>query len=460
MQTLNRALALAILICGASLSLRAESPSKTQYKRPASLTRYDFATPDDLFLARMLGPLVSGDKPDDWSVLNGLGKQLGDWVDQFVAANRIANTINHALPVEGQPALKQIDSVVSDCAGILHVEKPSVFVRSSPLPLCYLVQAGDKNFLILTSALLHLYEGQEGELRFIVGHELGHLKCDHEKLHNAAYGVLVAIQGINMAIVPDRAQVLLPTLAFGRLCSWMRESEISADRAGLLCCQDPQVAFNALSRLLSGLHAGSTWIDPNSPNFDPNALIREYRRWEDEPFVEFVQHVKRFAAESPFIPERVAALKLWADSGEWKEILDRTSSGARSQGSQLIVFDAISVSGLTSGETTVDPYVVVFDDQHQIFTTTVVNGVRAATWREVNVPANHLDGKPYYFEVWDSNYGSDTLVAGFTIRPPKAPAKGEKTVLQAPLIWNWKERSNVTQQGYAQVRVYFKERAK
>lgn len=243
-----------------------------------------------------------------------------------------------------------------------------MFVRSSPLPLCYVVEAGDKNFLILTSTLLHLYEGQEGELRFIVGHELGHLVCDHQKTHNAAYGVLVAIQGINLAIVPDRAQVLLPTLAFGRLCSWMRESEISADRAGLLCCQDPQVAFNALSRLLSGLNASSTWIDPNSPNFDSNALMRESRRWEDEPFVEFVQHVKRFAAESPFIPERVAALKLRADSGEWQKILGRSNSDTQTQDSQLIVFDAISVSGLTSDDATIDPYVVVFEDRRQIFT--------------------------------------------------------------------------------------------
>jgi hypothetical protein len=40
----------------------------------------------------------------EWPVLGGLGKQLGDWVDQFVGAQQIANIITEAFPIEGQPA--------------------------------------------------------------------------------------------------------------------------------------------------------------------------------------------------------------------------------------------------------------------------------------------------------------------------------------------------------------------
>ena len=444
------AFAAAILAACSVHACGAELNSPPGLRRPAYLTPYDLCTPEDLFVARMLSPLVQGDDPSDWEVLDGIDDQLGDWVTQYIAANRIADTINSALPVKGQRAVDRVDRVVTEVREILHVEKPTVFIRSSAHPQCYVVEVGHRRFLILTSALLNLYEGEEqdAELRFIVGHELGHLKCNHLELRSAAYGILVAIQGINLAVVPGQRQVLLPTLAFGRLCSWMRESEISADRAGLLCCQDPQVAFNALSRLLSGLGASSTWIDPNAPDFNADALVQEYRQWESEPFVAFVQHVERFAAESPFIPERVYALKLWSESGDWETLLARQEASADEK--CLIVIDAIAVSGLALKGQFVDPYVMAYDGYRSLLTTSAMNECDAAAWRSINVSCEHLDGKPIYFEIWDDNYVQDSFVAGFTVFPKRPSEGGQEVLLHESLVWNWKERTNTTRQGHAQ----------
>src|SRR5262245_42381361 len=71
-------------------------------RTPERITRYDFATRDDLLFAHLLEPLMKGDVAD-WPILGGLGAQLGDWVNQFVDARQIADIITEAFPIEGQP---------------------------------------------------------------------------------------------------------------------------------------------------------------------------------------------------------------------------------------------------------------------------------------------------------------------------------------------------------------------
>lgn len=432
-----------------------------EYQRPSHLTRYDIATRDELRLGYHLRPLVSGDLAAGWPVLEGVEDQLGEWSTQFLAAPRIANTITEAMPINGQPALRQIDSLVADCAEILHVEKPKVYVRNHPFTNAYVKRAGQANFLVLTSGLLDLYEDAPEELRFVVGHELGHLKCEHLKLRDAAYGLLTAVQSVNLAVVPDRYQAVPPTLGLGRFFTWSREAEISADRAGLLCCQDPQTAYNALQRLLSGLGAESSWIDPESPDFDAEAVIEQYRVWQNEPFVKFVMHIKRFSAQAPFIPERVAALKSWADAGLYRRILARSEPKSAS-GDQLVVFQKIEVSGLAPEGETVDPYVIVFGEDEQLFKTPAISSTRAATWREFALSHRCADGQPFFFEIWDANTFDDTLLGGFAIYPanPEHDQKRGRTRYTTSIVWDWEQRSSRTRDGVANVEVEFRKRAK
>jgi hypothetical protein len=65
-----------------------------------------------------------------------------------------------------------------------------------------------------------------------------------------------------MAVTPDPFQTVLPLLDLARLLIWNRLAAFSADRARLLCCGDPQVAYQAIMRLLHGLQPASDWIDP------------------------------------------------------------------------------------------------------------------------------------------------------------------------------------------------------
>jgi len=79
------------------------------------------------------------------------------------------------------------------------------------------------------------------ELRFIVGHELGHVRLGHTWL-NSLVGGMAGVPG------PFLASIVLG-LAFRW---WNCACEYSADRAGLLACGKPQKAISALLRLTAG----------------------------------------------------------------------------------------------------------------------------------------------------------------------------------------------------------------
>ena len=78
-------------------------------------------------------------------------------------------------------------------------------------------------------------------MKFIVGRGLRHVKFGHGELTSKAFALMAALQAVDLSLVPDRFHNMLPDLAMGWMLSLSRESEISSDRAGVLCC-DGQVA--------------------------------------------------------------------------------------------------------------------------------------------------------------------------------------------------------------------------
>lgn len=111
-------------------------------------------------------------------------------------------------------------------------------------------------------------------------------------------------------------------------------------------------------RLLHGLSASSSWVDPKSPEFNADRLVREFERWENEPFVKFVLHVQRCPAEAAFIAERVAALKLWAESSDYQAILNRSKPAEEGL---LLSIKLIGVEGIAPEDSPAKPYVIVYD---------------------------------------------------------------------------------------------------
>ena len=94
-------------------------------------------------------------------------------------------------------------------------------------------------FVIFSSSLLEAFD--HSELRFVVGHELGHHVFDHHS--------------IPTALLLHPSSRISPGLAL-QIFAWQRYAEVSCDRAGLVAAGGLEAAATALFKLASGL--GST----------------------------------------------------------------------------------------------------------------------------------------------------------------------------------------------------------
>src|SRR5690606_15841888 len=103
----------------------------------------------------------------------------------------------------------------------------------------------DDPFIVLHSAAIELLD--EDELRALLAHELGHVRSGHALSTTIAAVLALVSLGVLPAIA---ALAVLPVrLAF---LEWSRKSELSADRAGLLGCQDVVVAQRLDMKMAGG----------------------------------------------------------------------------------------------------------------------------------------------------------------------------------------------------------------
>ena len=101
------------------------------------------------------------------------------------------------------------------------------------------------------------------------------------------------------------------------LFEWSRKAELSADRAGLLATQDPQVAFRVHMKLASGGHLDdldTTSFFAQGTEYDESGDLRES--------VMRLMLVERVA--HPFAVVRAKELRRWVDSGAYTAILAGT----------------------------------------------------------------------------------------------------------------------------------------
>lgn len=164
----------------------------------------------------------------------------------------------------------------------------------------FVVPPSDGRVLLgLTSAAV---EGLDAaELRFVMGHELGHALFDHFRLSPAA-----------LVDEDDIAPVHL-----ARLCAWMRYAELSADRVGLLCCDDFDAAVRAFFKLTSGL-SGAGFLNHAGECATQLASV-EHLESSDEDW--FSTH--------PYSPLRIKALDLFSRSTTYHALLGRSAGEAR-----------------------------------------------------------------------------------------------------------------------------------
>lgn len=188
---------------------------------------------------------------------------------------------------------KTAHAMADECGELLGLDLPlELYVYSSPQynAACFKPEAGQL-FIIFSSSLLESFTGSE--LRFVIGHELGHHVYHH---HDVPIGMV--LRGHER---PD------PRLALD-LFAWSRYAEISADRAGAHCAQDFNGVAHALFKLASGLGG-------NTVEFSLDDFLEQLDDMQVED-AEPGQGAPRedWFSTHPFSPLRVKALQFFHES--------------------------------------------------------------------------------------------------------------------------------------------------
>jgi Zn-dependent protease with chaperone function len=149
----------------------------------------------------------------------------------------------------------RMHAMLRDAAGVLDLERvPEMYVRQTPV-VNALTMGMNEPFIVLNTGLVDLMSPDE--LRFVLGHELGHAMSGHSLYRTIAVH-LIAL-GSMAASVPLGGIGLHVILA--ALGEWMRKSELSCDRAGLLVTQDRDTCLRALMKLAGGAHLEEMNVD-------------------------------------------------------------------------------------------------------------------------------------------------------------------------------------------------------
>jgi Zn-dependent protease with chaperone function len=202
--------------------------------------------------------------------------------------------LKHAQPVTLQTA-PGLAALVRECAARLQVEPVQVFVAPSGVLNAYTFGLTAPKVVVLYSSLLQMMDADE--LRFIIGHEMGHVCLGHTWL-NSLVGGLAGIPSPMLAFV-------VLNLAFRW---WNRACEYSADRAGLLACRNPQKAISALVRLTTGTAARSSG--------DLQQALQRVEAEDDD----LGSNVTEALATHPMTIRRIEELRRYAASAEYRRL--------------------------------------------------------------------------------------------------------------------------------------------
>lgn len=198
--------------------------------------------------------------------------------------------------------------MVDECAATLDLHPvPELFVQQDPVPSANTIGL-DKPIIVLSTGMLQLLDA-EG-LRFVIGHEVGHVLSGH-----ALYRTLL-LQLINIST----SVAWIPIGSWGvraiitGLNEWFRKSELSCDRAGLLCTQDPQSALKVHAALAGAL---------NPDDMDVAGFLDQAREYQGSGDVrDSVLKLLQISGQShPMAALRAAELQQWAAGSEYREIL-------------------------------------------------------------------------------------------------------------------------------------------
>jgi Zn-dependent protease with chaperone function len=167
--------------------------------------------------------------------------------------------------------------------------------------------------VVLSSSAVDLLS--EDELFFVIAHELGHVKSGHVLYYQIAEFLPVIAEVVGSATF-GIGELLGAGLQVA-LLSWKRQSELTADRAGLLAAQDVTVAIAALQKLAGLPHRYYDRVNVD----DFVAQARAFEALDSDKLSWIAKWLSTVGQTHPWTVLRANQLLAWIDAGDYEKVL-------------------------------------------------------------------------------------------------------------------------------------------
>ncbi|MBD2116490.1 MULTISPECIES: M48 family metallopeptidase [Microcystis] len=194
--------------------------------------------------------------------------------------------------------------------------EPNLYVSQNPLANAYSL-GSEHPYIVFNTALLDLLD--EEEIRVILAHELGHLKCDHSILIQVSFWVMGAANFLG-DITLGLGKAITTGLVYA-FYEWRRKAELSADRGALLVTDDLNLVLRTLMKCAGGsqkylhecnleefIRQGEAYRQLDQDNLNQIYKFLIYNGGNGS----FLTH--------PFSVERVHYLQEWFNSESYRQI--------------------------------------------------------------------------------------------------------------------------------------------
>lgn len=223
----------------------------------------------------------------------GLKMVLGSVMEILTDLN-YSEIISSGIPVNAK-SFPEIDEIVNYCVSVLGIRRPYLVVSNSIAMQTFTVGSDEEPYIVLGNMLIRAMDKEK--LAFIIGHECGHIAMGH-----VIYHTVVSAAGTYANTIPLIGPLVYKS-TYLALSAWSRRSEITADRAGLLCCGNIEQAKRALLQTQSGFI--------NSDKLDIKNYVKNSKRYRRGSTL---RRIGEFTQVHPPLAKRMEALDLFANS--------------------------------------------------------------------------------------------------------------------------------------------------
>lgn len=229
---------------------------------------------------------------------------LGPMGEQFFYLDNIAASV-----LVGPKQLPDIYALLTEACEVLDLEVPQLYIKQHPVPNAYtFAMRGKQPFIVVHTSLIELLSPEE--LQAVIGHELGHLKCDH-----GVYLTLANLLTLATSQLPFGAVLMQNWQA--QIMEWVRCAEFTCDRAALLATQNARTVASVLMKL-SG---GSPTL---SPQLNLDAFIEQANAYDaisDSEMGELLKRMKTDELSHPVPVLRAREISRWAATPDYQSLL-------------------------------------------------------------------------------------------------------------------------------------------